>query len=578
MKTFLAGALLLFGLLLSARAQAQADDKYIAIYNLIQQADALNRAGQTGDALAVFTDAQEQLQHLQKQFPGWSPNVVSYRLADLAQKISALKGRGTAPKTIAPAAAPSEDSIKTPATVETLSAQLQAAQAENEILQAKLRESLAVHPALVDAGELARVREQIRWLMKENELLKVARPAPQKVAVTDTNAIAQARQELAVYIKKFSAQKTLAEKFAAENKILRASLSAAGKDAEKLAEINRQNAKLKDQITTLQTAQKNAPAQTKLSAELNDARSQLAQFQSAAAVSALEKRALEKKLRQQADEFESQRNELRRQLAAVAGKKSTQPATTAATQLAILNEEVKILRSRIGVAEAKPAPYTAAELALFKPAAPSSVNPEPIQRPLQQLPAGSAELVASAQRHFSKHEFEQAEADYLKILEHDQNNGLVLANLATIELQQGKLAAAEKHIQTAVAQNPDDAYNLSTLGYLKFRQEKYDDACSVLSRAAQLDPKNPEIQNYLGVALSHKGLRPQAEAALRCAVQLASDYAPAHNNLAVIYLSQENPVPALARWHYQKALDAGQPRNPDLEKMLADKGAPVAVP
>ena len=121
-------------------------------------------------------------------------------------------------------------------------------------------------------------------------------------------------------------------------------------------------------------------------------------------------------------------------------------------------------------------------------------------------------------------------------------------------------------------------YNLSTLGYLKFRQEKYDDACSVLSRAAQLDPKNPEIQNYLGVALSHKGLRPQAEAALRCAVQLAPDYAPAHNNLAVIYLSQENPVPALARWHYQKALDAGQPRNPDLEKMLADKGAPVAAP
>ena len=277
---------------------------------------------------------------------------------------------------------------------------------------------------------------------------------------------------------------------------------------------------------------------------MNDARSQLAQLQSAAAVSALEKRALEKKLRQQADGFESQRNDLRRQLAALAGKKSTPPATAAATQLAILNEEVKILRSRVGVAEAKPAPYTAEELALLKPAAPPSVNPEPIKRPIQLLPAGAAELVASAQRHFSKHEFEQAEADYLKILEHDQNNGLVLANLATIELQQGKLAAAEKHIQTAVAQNPDDAYNLSTLGYLKFRQEKYDDACSVLS----------------------------------CAVQLAPDYAPAHNNLAVIYLSQENPVPALARWHYQKALDAGQPRNPDLEKMLADKGAPVAAP
>jgi hypothetical protein len=32
----------------------------------------------------------------------------------------------------------------------------------------------------------------------------------------------------------------------------------------------------------------------------------------------------------------------------------------------------------------------------------------------------------------------------------------------------------------------------------------------------------------------------------------------------------------LARWHYQKALAAGQPHNAALEKMLADKGAPVS--
>jgi len=44
----------------------------------------------------------------------------------------------------------------------------------------------------------------------------------------------------------------------------------------------------------------------------------------------------------------------------------------------------------------------------------------------------------------------------------------------------------------------------------------------------------------------------------------------------VIYLSQTPAWPEMARWHYQKALDAGQPRNADLEKMLADKGAPVA--
>ncbi len=159
-------------------------------------------------------------------------------------------------------------------------------------------------------------------------------------------------------------------------------------------------------------------------------------------------------------------------------------------------------------------------------------------------------------------------------MQHDENNGLALANLATIELQQGKLDDADKHITAAVKQSPNDAYNLSILGYLKFRQEKYDDALDALSRAAKLSPQNPEIQNYLGVTLSHKGLRVQAETALRKAIQLDPNYGAAHNNLAVIYVSQQPPLVGLARWHYQKALDGGAPRNLELEKILDAKGEP----
>ena len=108
---------------------------------------------------------------------------------------------------------------------------------------------------------------------------------------------------------------------------------------------------------------------------------------------------------------------------------------------------------------------------------------------------------------------------------------------------------------------------------MKFRQEKYDEALDALSRAAKLDPQNPEIENYLGVTLSHKGLRQQAETALRKAIQLDPNYAAAHNNLAAIYISQTPPLVELARWHYQKALAAGQPRNPELEKALDVDGA-----
>jgi Flp pilus assembly protein TadD len=211
---------------------------------------------------------------------------------------------------------------------------------------------------------------------------------------------------------------------------------------------------------------------------------------------------------------------------------------------------------------------------LFKPSAPQLANRNAEKKSIKELPGGAAQLVAEAQHYFSARQYDKAEDDYQKILQHDENNGLVLANLATIEMEQGRLDDAEKHIKAAVTQSPDDSYNLATLGRLEFLREKYDEALDALSRAAKLDPRNPEIQNYLGVTLSHKGLRAPAETALRKAIQLDPNYGPAHNNLAVIYISQAPPLVELARWHYQKALDAGQPRNPDLEKRLDAKSPP----
>ncbi len=347
-----------------------------------------------------------------------------------------------------------------------------------------------------------------------------------------------------------------------------------------------ENNRLKAQLSALQSAANDATAANDLAAKLKSVRAQNAGLTSAAAVAALEKGALENKVKQLSAELADlratndagriralteQRDELAKQLASARKKTSRKSAEA---QLAVLNQELQSLRARVAVDEAKPVPYTPDELALFRQTTPQP-NPDAFQRSIHQLPGGTAELVASAQQHFSRHEYDQAEADYQKILDHDQNNGLALANLATIELQQGKLEAAEKHIRAALAQSPDDAYNLATLGEVEFRQEKYDAALDNLSQAAKIDPNNPEIQNYLGGVLSQKGLRMQAETALRKAIEINPLYAPAHYNLAVIYLNQTPPAPLLARWHYQKAVAAGQPRNPDLEKQLADKGAPV---
>jgi tetratricopeptide (TPR) repeat protein len=422
--------------------------------------------------------------------------------------------------------------------------------------------------------------------MKENDLLK-ATTTLEKNANADTNALSGLRRELADAFDKYSAEHTRAEKLIAENTALQRDLQrVGGQDNTALDLVRSENGRLKNQLAALRSAQSDATAAKELAARLKAANTQIASLKTTVTVVTLEKGALENKVKLLSAEVEKlraanfegrirdlteQRDELAKQLADASRKN---PRKSADAQLAALNKEMESLRARLAVDESKTVPYSTEELALFRQPAPSP-NPEPIKRSIKELPSGTVELVVSAQKHFANHEFDQAEADYQKILEHDQNNGLVLANLATIELQEDKLADAEKHITAAVAQAPDDAYNLSTLGYLKFRQEKYDDALDVLSRAAKIDPSNPEIQNYLGVTLSHKGLRVQAETALRKAIQLNPLYAPAHNNLAVVYLNQTPPMPLLARWHYQKAVAAGQPRNPDLEKLLADKGAPV---
>ena len=596
MKLFLATVLLLAGLLTTAREQQEADERYLRIYSLIQQGDGL--AGtKPADALATFNTAQRQLQQFQKIFPDWNPEIISFRLNYLGEKISGLQNHVAANVVVVKANEPAWSAAvsvdNSAPLIAALNAQLKSEQSEKETLQAKLKEALAAQPAAIDARELTDAQEQIRQLMKENDLMKASQPAspvagPEKNIVTDTHALNQARQKLAESKRKFLEEQARAEKLVVENKKLRESSKSAG-NLDALAALRTENRKLRNQIAALNAAAANSPEVDKLAAELKTARAQILSLKSAAAVAALEKLALEKKFAQFANApkpdlaaFEArirslsqERDDLMAKLDSVSRKNSRSKNAAVAAQVAALNDEVKTLRSRLAVNEAKPVPYTPEELALFRQSMPQPGTVEPVRKSIHELPAGAAELVASAQQHFARREFDQAAADYQKILDRDQNNGLALANLATIELQQDKLADAEKHIKAAIVQSPDDAYNLSTLGYLKFRQEKYDEALNALSRAATIDPENPEIQNYLGVTLSHKGLRAQGETALRKAIQINPAYAPAHNNLAVIYLSQEPPLPQLARWHYQKALDAGQPRNPDLEKMLADKGAPL---
>jgi cytochrome c-type biogenesis protein CcmH/NrfG len=619
----------------AVRAQDSADERYVIIYGLIQQADNLASSGEPSRALDSYNESLSELQSFNRVYPDWNHAIVNFRLSYLTSKIDALTATMPAtntvpaiasnvltapvagiipnnPAVLAANAALSATNAALQTRLQSIQQQVQSVQANNSTLEAKLKEALTLQPTAVDARELEKARNQIRDLMKQNDVLQATvneQNQNQKTAVpsaAETAALASLQKQLAAANDKLQEEAARSARLELENQTLNARVKQLLASPEAAAALNQENELLKKQLAELKAAPvlPNVPLAVApplpasdnpgLNDELASARLTISLLQSNITVTSLEKDALQQRMKQiqagsapgltadkqaayeaQVKALTEERNALLAKLGDANKEIYGHKKQDVAARVDQLTDEVTTLRARLAVDETQSVPYTDEELALFKQAPPALPGPEAQKKSIKELPAGSAELVAEAQSFFVAKKYEQAEKDYLKILERDQNNGIALANLATIELQQNKLDDAEKHIKLALAQAPNDGYNIGVLGYIQFQQGKYDDALDTLSRAAKLDPRNPQVLNFLAGCYNHKGLRQQAETALRKALQLDPGNAEAHNNLAVIYLSQNPPLVQLARWHYQKALDGGQPHNPELEKTLADRGAPV---
>jgi len=326
------------------------------------------------------------------------------------------------------------------------------------------------------------------------------------------------------------------------------------------------------------------------SKELAQARKQVETLQAEKDTLRLEKLALEGRLKQtmgsegaatpafaaqssgDLKRVEAERDDLKRRLAAAEKELASRKGKAKPSKDSVkMEREIAELRARVAVLEAKPVPYSAEELALFRKAEPTL--PAAASQPPASSTAANATLTTEAQKHFARNEFKEAESKLQKAVQQESTNATALAELAVTQIRQNNLDQAEKNAADAVTAAPDNAFAQQVMGHVKYRQGKYDEALNYMSRAAQLDPQNAETQNFLGVILSKKGMRGPAEAALRKAIQLQPNHGEAHNNLAVIYASQTPPLVELARWHYQKALAAGQPRNSELEKLLEKRAS-----
>lgn len=596
-------------------ASAQSpDDLYLRIYFLIQDGDTLAEQSRAGEALPKYIEARQALDRFQKGYPEWNQDVIRFRTVYVASRIAELQSR-LAPRVSTPPAnlpAPkASTNLPQPERVDANSALLEAQvtalrsdlshmRADNANLESKLKEALAAQPAAVDPRELTKAEGRVRELQKGNELLTAALSEAQEKQA-DTNAVTRAQKALEEAQRELAAQRKAAA-VAQKSKVeLEERFQAAVQQAEFASALRTENDLLKKQLAEGQnvTSQAGASAQ-----ELSRVRVELAALRSERDILANEKKALEERirttspapvaaptaqrpevvraqdkirnaemsdLRDQVKRLEKERVSLRKQLESAAKQTIPRKSKAAAARIQDLERQLASMRDRLAPLEATKIPYTKTELALMSVPGvniPTAASRRSSDTNSSQLSASTASLITDARRSFAARQFDSAAEKFAGVIKEDENNVPALGGLAISEMERARLPEAEAAIRKAIALAPENATVHSTLGQIKFRQQDFDAAYEALSKAAALDPNNAEVQNLLGVTLSQKGQRGPAETALRRAIQLQPNYGSAHNNLAIIYVGAQPPLVELARWHYQKALASGHPRNADLEAML----------
>lgn len=132
----------------------------------------------------------------------------------------------------------------------------------------------------------------------------------------------------------------------------------------------------------------------------------------------------------------------------------------------------------------------------------------------------------------------EAERLYLQVLQSVPENVNVLANLAIVSRDLGKLAAAEAYCRRTVAAAPDDPEQYLNLGAVLEAQDDQTGARIAYEKALTLSPSHPKVLNNLGKLLYQQGNAARGMKMIEQAVYIEPNYPLALNNLGVIYSEQ----------------------------------------
>lgn len=117
-----------------------------------------------------------------------------------------------------------------------------------------------------------------------------------------------------------------------------------------------------------------------------------------------------------------------------------------------------------------------------------------------------------------------AENDFLQALELRPGEPLVLNYLGYSWVVQGQhLEKAQRMIEQAVEQRPDDGYIVDSLGWVLYQVGKFDGAVKYLERAVGLRPEDPVINDHLGDVYWQVGRRLEARFQWRRVLSLSPE-------------------------------------------------------
>lgn len=186
------------------------------------------------------------------------------------------------------------------------------------------------------------------------------------------------------------------------------------------------------------------------------------------------------------------------------------------------------------------------------------------------LPPHTKVLGERAVAAFAKKDWPAARKAYQEMLELDDGNALVWANLGAVEQQAGDVKRAIECFEKSVQFNSRLAPSWTALGLLVQQQGDAYRAISCFTRAIHEEPEDARAHNYLAITVKGLGWADAAEAELQKAIDLKPDYGIAHFNMALMLLERRPPAIELARRHYEKALALGVAKDEVVERRLKD--------